>query len=63
MHNLKSIFEKSLAVNKDLTKGHILKFEDMEAKKPKGYGIDASNFGKLIGKELKKDLNKWDFLN
>ena len=60
--NLKSIFEKSLAVNKDLTKGHILKFEDMEAKKPKGYGIDASNFRKLIGKELKKDLNKWDFL-
>jgi len=60
---LKSIFEKSLAVNKELKKGHILRFEDLEAKKPRSYGIDASNFRKLVGKELKKDLNKWDFLN
>ena len=60
---LKSIFEKSLAVNKELKKGHILRFEDLEAKKPKAYGIAASDFGKIIGKELKKDLNKWDFLN
>lgn len=60
---LKSIFEKSLAVNKELKKGHILKFENLEAKKPKAYGIAASDFRKVIGKELKKDLNKWDFLN
>jgi len=59
---LKSIFEKSLAVNKELKKGHILRVEDLEAKKPKGYGIDASDFRKLIGKELKTDLTKWDFL-
>ena len=30
--DLKSIFEKSLAVNKDLAPGHKLKFEDLEAK-------------------------------
>jgi N-acetylneuraminate synthase len=59
---LKNIFEKSLAVNKDLTRGHILQFQDLEAKKPKGFGIDASQFESVIGKELVRDLKQWDFL-
>lgn len=59
---LKNIFEKSLAVNKVLKKDHIIKFEDLEAKKPKGYGIDASKFDKVIGKRLLKNLDQWDFL-
>ena len=59
---LKDIFEKSLAVNKDLSAGHTLKFSDLESKKPKGYGVDASEFEKIIGKELKRDLKQWDFL-
>lgn len=60
---LKQIFEKSLAINKDLPKNHILTFEDLEAKKPKGFGIDAFRFQKIIGKTLNKELKKWDFLN
>lgn len=60
---LKGIFEKSLAVNKDLPKNHVLKFEDLEAKKPKGYGIDAREFRNVVGKKLVKDLQLWDFLN
>ncbi|WP_298119917.1 N-acetylneuraminate synthase family protein [Flavobacterium sp.] len=60
---LKQIFEKSLAVNKSLPKGHIITFEDLEAKKPKGYGIDASKFKDIIGKKLIFDKNQWDFLN
>ncbi len=60
---LKQIFEKSLAVNKELPKKHILTFDDLEAKKPKGYGIDASRFQEVIGKSLNKDLKQWDFLN
>ena len=60
---LKNIFEKSLSVNKDLKKGDQLYFEDLEAKKPKGYGIDASKFEKVIGKKLKRDIEKWGFLN
>lgn len=59
---LKQIFEKSLAVNKTLKKGHILSFDDLEAKKPKGYGIDAIHFEKIIGQPIIKDLNQWDFL-
>jgi N-acetylneuraminate synthase len=59
---LKGIFEKSLAVNKDLPAGHVLTFADLEAKKPKGHGIAANLFENVIGKKLKNSLNKWDFL-
>ncbi len=60
---LKQIFEKSLSVNKDLPAGHILRFEDLEAKKPKGFGILASSFEMIIGKKLNRDMKQWDFLN
>jgi len=60
---LKVIFEKSLAINKNLPKGHILTFDDLESKKPKGFGIPASDFQKVIGAKLKNDKSQWDFLN
>ncbi|MFV8325998.1 N-acetylneuraminate synthase family protein [Flavobacterium sp. ZS1P14] len=60
---LKQIFEKSLAINKDLSKNHILSFEDLEAKKPKGFGILASKYQDIIGRSLKADMKQWDFLN
>jgi len=60
---LKSIFEKSLAINKDLPKGHLITFEDLEAKKPKGYGIDALKFQDLIGMKLTNAMKQWDFIN
>jgi len=60
---LKSIFEKSLALNKDLPKGHQISFKDLESKKPKGFGISAENFNQVIGKKLKYNKSKWDFLN
>lgn len=59
---LKNIFEKSLAVNKDLKVGHVLRFEDLEAKKPKGFGIEASRFEEMIGRKLARGLKQWDFL-
>jgi len=60
---LKNIFEKSLSVNKDLKAGHVLRFEDLEAKKPKGFGMEASRFEEVIGMVLKKDMKQWEFLN
>jgi N-acetylneuraminate synthase len=60
---LKAIFEKSLAINKNVTKGHILSFNDLESKKPKGYGISATDFKSVIGRKLKSDKFQWDFLN
>ena len=59
---LKDIFEKSLAVNKNLPKGHVITFDDLEGKKPKGYGIAASDFSNVIGKALNIDKSRWDFL-
>jgi len=61
-HELKKMFGKSLAVNKDLKAGHVLTFEDLEAKKPMGYGIDAKEFQKVLGKKLIFDKPQWDFL-
>ncbi len=60
--DVKQIFEKSLAVNKDLPQEHVLTFDDLEAKKPKGFGVDASRFQEVIGKKLTKSLSQWDFL-
>lgn len=60
--DLKNIFEKSLAVNKKLPAGHILSFDDLEAKKPKGFGIEASQFKEVIGKTLTHNLGKGEFL-
>lgn len=61
--NLKNIFEKSLAVNKKLPEGHVLTFDDLEAKKPKGFGITAVDFERVIGKKLKAAKEQWEFLN
>jgi N,N'-diacetyllegionaminate synthase len=59
---LKKIFEKSLAVNKDLTEGHNISFDDLEAKKPAGYGIASKDFQLVVGRPLKQKKSAWDFL-
>lgn len=59
---LKRIFGKSLAVNKDMKKGEILRFEDLESKKPGDQGIPAGTYRSVVGKSIKRDLKKWDFL-
>lgn len=61
--NLKSIFEKSLAINKNLPEGHILRLEDLESKKPRGMGISAKEFTKVIGRKLNREMIKWEFIN
>ncbi|MCF0051026.1 N-acetylneuraminate synthase family protein [Dyadobacter sp. LJ53] len=60
---LKTLFGKSLAVNNNLEKGHILALPDLEAKKPAGYGIPPAHFETIVGRQLKHDLTKWSFLN
>ena len=61
--DLKKIFQKSLAVNKNLEAGHVISFDDLETKKPAGYGIDAKEFKNIIGKTLKQKKSAQDFLN
>lgn len=61
--DLKKIFEKSLAINKKLPEGHVITFSDLETKKPKGFGILASEYKQVLGKKLTKDVEQWGFLN
>ncbi|HEY1047218.1 MAG TPA: N-acetylneuraminate synthase family protein [Bacteroidia bacterium] len=60
---LKTMFGKSLALNKELKAGHILTFEDLETKKPAELGISAKDYKTVIGKKLKSDMSKNSFLN
>lgn len=59
---LKQIFEKSLALKRDIKAGDTIKFDDLEAKKPFGYGIPAKEYKRVLGKKVKKDIAKWEFL-
>jgi N-acetylneuraminate synthase len=59
---LKRLFGKSLAVNRNLEKGHTLKISDLESKKPGDKGISANLYQLLIGKKLNKDLVKNSFI-
>jgi len=60
---LKVMFGKSLAVNKNLRTGDTLKVEDLEGKKPGDKGVPAKDFESIVGKKLKKDKKQWEFLN
>ena len=59
---VKKMFSKSLAINKNLYKNHKIKIEDLESKKPGMLGINTKYYKKVIGKKLKKNLRKNDFL-
>ncbi|MEM1327105.1 MAG: N-acetylneuraminate synthase family protein [Bacteroidota bacterium] len=60
--DLKGIFEKTLAVNKNLPAGHLLTFEDLESKKPARQGISATDYRRVIGKRLVRAKERYDFL-
>lgn len=59
---LKSIFEKSLAASRDLPAGHRVGFDDLEAKKPAGMGVPASEWETCIGKRVTAPVSRYDFL-
>lgn len=59
---LKTLFGKSLAVNKVLPAGHIISISDLESKKPGNMGIPARNYQSVIGKKLRIAKQQWDFL-
>ena len=60
--SVKKIFEKSLSVNRNVKKGEILTEKILETKKPKGLGIEASEYEKILGKRFKHDLEQWSFI-
>ncbi|MEP2671024.1 MAG: N-acetylneuraminate synthase family protein [Cyclobacteriaceae bacterium] len=60
---MRKIFGKSLAVNRNLSAGTQIEFNVLESKKPADFGIPATEFEKVLGRTLIRDLKKWDFLN
>ena len=60
---LKNIFGKSLAINKNIKKGDILKKSDLETKKPANMGIPANEYENVINQKVNRDLCNGDFLN
>ena len=63
MEDIKSMFEKSLAVNQYLPAGTVLQFEHLEAKKPSDMGIAAGRYKEIIGRKLLHEKQQWSFLN
>ena len=60
---LKRIFGKSLAINKDVKSGHIITINDLESKKPGDRGVLAEDYLSILGKRVRRDMKKWEFLN
>lgn len=59
---LRRMFGKSLAVNRDLPAGHVLTFEDLEGKKPADAGVAVGELDNVIGRTLACDKRRWEFL-
>ncbi len=60
---LKTMFGKSLCLNKNIQAGDIIRIQDLESKKPGNKGIPASRYQEILGKKTKVDLKQWDFVN
>ena len=59
---LRRMFGKALAVNRDMQAGETLRFEDIESKKPADGGLPVAKMAEVIGVKLNKSKNQWDFL-
>ena len=61
-HELRRMFGKALAVNRDLQAGDTLRFEDLESKKPADGGLPVGKMHDVVGQKLNKPKKRWDFL-
>jgi N,N'-diacetyllegionaminate synthase len=59
---LRRMFGKALAVNRDMQIGETIRFEDLESKKPADAGLPVAKMAKAVGSKLIKTKKQWDFL-
>lgn len=59
---LRRMFGKALAVNRDMQVGETLRFEDLESKKPADGGLPVAKMAEVIGRKLGQAKKRWDFL-
>ena len=60
---MKVMFGKSLSVNKNKSQGEKILITDLESKKPSNAGVLAKDFELILGKKLKRQLYKGDFVS
>lgn len=60
---LRRMFGKALAVNRDMEVGEIVRFEDLESKKPADAGVSVAKMTEVIGRRLGRAKKRWDFLS
>lgn len=59
---LRTMFGKSLAVNRDVPAGEALSLSVLESKKPGDRGIPAQRYADVVGRRLARTLRAGDFL-
>ena len=59
---LRRMFGKALAVNRDLPAGHVIAFEDLEGKKPADAGMPVAELQQVVGKRLVSAKQCWEFI-
>ncbi len=59
---MKKVFEKNIVARKNIKKGSIIKYTDLEFKKSK-QGIKAFNYKSIIGLTVKKKISKGSLIN
>jgi N,N'-diacetyllegionaminate synthase len=60
---LRRMFGKALAVNRDMEVGETITFEDLEGKKPSDGGVPVGNYEEVVGRQLSTTKKAWKFLN
>ena len=60
--SLKTMFGKTLCINKDKKLGDIIVIDDLDGKKPAGQGMSVTDFRLVVGKALTRDVQQWEFI-
>jgi len=60
--NVRKIFFKSLAINKNISKGGKISIDDLETKKPSNMGINTIFYKKILNKKITHNLKSGDFI-
>lgn len=60
--NLKVMFGKTLCINKEKKCGDTIDIDDLDGKKPAEQGMSATDFEKVVGKKITRNIQKWEFI-
>jgi len=60
--SVRKIFFKSLAINKNISKGEIISIDDLETKKPSNMGMNTIFYKNILNKKITRNLKSGDFI-